>query len=143
MIKFYKSNDPYGFLNNFFKSDIFIYDKWYPSVEHAYQSRKTFNQKQQENIRKASGPRLARDLGQVCDCRSGWDDIKYSIMKECLIAKFTQNKDLLVKLMDTNDQELVEDSPIDSWWGCGKDGLGMNMLGKCLMEVRGLFKSAW
>jgi ribA/ribD-fused uncharacterized protein len=38
--------------------------------------------------------------------------------------------------LSTGDEEIVEDSPIDSYWGCGADGKGQNNLGKILMEVR-------
>lgn len=33
-------------------------------------------------------------------------------------------------------EEIVEDSPINSYWGCGADRLGKNRLGVILMEVR-------
>jgi predicted NAD-dependent protein-ADP-ribosyltransferase YbiA (DUF1768 family) len=38
--------------------------------------------------------------------------------------------------MDTGTEELIEDSPVDYYWGCGADGSGKNMLGKLLMELR-------
>ena len=39
-------------------------------------------------------------------------------------------------LLDTKDAELVENSPIDSYWGRGKDWNGENKLGKMLMKLR-------
>lgn len=41
-----------------------------------------------------------------------------------------------VRFWKIYDREIVEDSPIDSYWGCGADGLGKNMLGKLLMKLR-------
>ena len=45
-------------------------------------------------------------------------------MYEALTAKFTQNKELLKLLLETNDRYLVEDSPHDPYWGIGKDKKG-------------------
>jgi hypothetical protein len=38
--------------------------------------------------------------------------------------------------MNTGDAALIETSSIDAFWGIGKKGIGKNMLGKLLMEVR-------
>jgi len=57
-------------------------------------------------------------------------------MKTALRAKFTQHEDLKKILLDTGDRELIEDSPVDYQWGCGKDGTGQNLLGKALVEIR-------
>jgi predicted NAD-dependent protein-ADP-ribosyltransferase YbiA (DUF1768 family) len=35
---------------------------------------------------------------------------------------------------------IVENSPFDDYWGCGKDGSGQNKLGQILMEVRELLR---
>jgi hypothetical protein len=62
--------------------------------------------------------------------------IKVQVMYDCCLAKFTQNQDLMDKFMGTGEEELIEDSPVDSFWGCGADGKGLNHLGKVLMRVR-------
>lgn len=135
-IRFYKSVEPYGYLNNFRKAPMFIYNAWYKNVESAYQSRKTFNLDEQEAIRLATHPMTARDLGQTVTLRPDWDDIKYSIMAECVLAKFVQHRDLRERLLSTGSEFLIEDSPVDVFWGCGPLGNGLNNLGKILMEVR-------
>lgn len=66
--------------------------------------------------------------------RDDWELIKDDIMKKGLMAKFTQNKELANKLLETGDKILIEDSPYDSYWGNAKNG--KNMLGKLLMDVR-------
>ena len=136
IIKFYKSNHPYGSFNNFKKAKMFIYGRWWNNVESAYQSRKALNPEDIVKIVNAKTPREARDLGQKIKMRPDWDEIKDNIMYECVMAKFLQNKELLIELLNTNPHELVEDSPVDSYWGCGLDGNGKNMLGKILMRVR-------
>lgn len=135
-IKFYKTNDPYGFLNNFKKARMFIYNHWWNNVEAPYQVMKTTVPEEREAIWAAKTPREARDLGQKVTMHNAWDQIKVEVMHDCLVAKFTQHHDLRAQLLATGDEELIEDSPIDNFWGCGKDGTGQNMLGKTLMRVR-------
>jgi len=135
-IKFYKTSGTHGFLNNFKKARMFIYGRWWNNVEAPYQSQKTLDIGEQLQIWEADTPRKARDLGQKVTLRSNWDKVKDQVMYECVLAKFLQNADLRRELMKTDPEVLVEDSPIDSYWGCGKDGTGKNMLGLTLMKVR-------
>lgn len=135
-INFYKINDPYGFMSNYKKARFFIYDRWWNWVEAPYQAKKTIVQSEYDMIWKAKSNNDSRLLGQKVTMRPDWDEVKYSVMKECVMAKFLQHKDLRSQLIDTGYEELIEDSPTDYFWGCGKDGTGKNMLGKVLMEVR-------
>lgn len=136
MIKFYKTNDPYGFLNNFKYSPMFIYNHWWNNVESAYQAQKSTNDVDFEKIWSCRTPREAMELGRTIICRPDWEDIKIKIMEECILAKFTQNIELQKLLLDTGNEVLVEDSPVDSFWGNFPDDQGRNELGKCLMRVR-------
>lgn len=140
MIKFYKTGDPHGHMSNFYRSKMFIFGKWWNTVEHVYQACKTPDPEEQEEIRQAKTPRIARELGQKCQFRHDFDDLKYSIMKKCVLEKYVQHHDLREQLLATGDEILIEDSPVDYYWGCGKDGSGKNMLGKVLMEVRELLR---
>lgn len=135
-IKFYKSEPPYGYLNNFRRADMFVYGRWWKNVEAAYQAQKTKVVSEYDSIWLAKTPRIARNLGQTVTMRPDWDDVKLQVMYECVLAKFTQNHDLRAQLLSTGDEHLIEDSPIDSFWGCGKDGNGANHLGRILMKIR-------
>jgi N-glycosidase YbiA len=135
-IKFYKLRDPGGFMSNFWPAKIYIYGCWWRWVEAPYQSQKTYNLAEKKLIWEATKPMQARDLGQTVTMISDWDQIKRTVMKECCLAKFLQHADLRKQLMETGTEELIEDSPVDSWWGCGKDGTGQNVLGQVLMEIR-------
>ncbi len=53
-----------------------------------------------------------------------------------MLCKFQTHRDIRDILLSTGNAEIVENSPIDFYWGCGADGSGKNMLGKILMEVR-------
>lgn len=136
VIKFYKIKDPHGYMSNFYRARIFIEGKWWDTTEHYYQALKTCDLDEQDRVRKAKTPKEARELGQKVQLRSDFDILKDSIMKKCVLAKFVQHHDIREQLLATNDEELIEDSKVDAYWGIGADGNGKNNLGKILMEVR-------
>jgi ribA/ribD-fused uncharacterized protein len=136
MIKFYSSQRDFGWLSNFSRHAIEMDGKSWPTVEHYYQAMKATSTVAQDSIRLADTPGSAKRLGKQVAMRPDWEQVKMEIMKNALIAKFTQHPELRDKLMETGYDELVEDSPIDWEWGCGSDGRGENKLGKLLMEVR-------
>lgn len=72
--------------------------------------------------------------------RSDWEEIKESLMKKAMIAKFQSHENIRKILLDTNNEVLMENSPFDHYWGIGHDGTGLNRLGHLLMEVRALLK---
>jgi len=135
-IKFYKIKDPHGYMGNFWKARFFVYGRWWDNVEAAFQAQKTPIEAEVLAIQNATKPMEARNLGQKCQLRENWEQIKDIVMYECVLAKFVQHKDLRDQLIATGDEEIIEDSPIDWTWGCGKDGTGKNLLGKALMRVR-------
>lgn len=135
-IKFYRTKDPYGFMSNFKRARMFIYDRWWNNVEAPYQSRKTNVQSEIDAIWKSEHPVEVRELGQKVSMRPDWDQVKRQVMTECCLAKFLQHTDLRKQLIETGSEELIEDSPVDWYWGCGKNGVGLNVLGQVLMELR-------
>lgn len=60
-------------------------------------------------------------------------------MTEIVRGKVTQNVDVRTCLLATGSKKIVENSPWDSFWGCGADGNGENQMGKILMQLRGEF----
>jgi len=136
------------------------------STEHYFQAQKflpedaTQAQKDYaEVIRNAKTPSMTRILGKQkrvggykwktdlnpfieeankagVTMRPDWDQVKESVMRKAVTAKFTQNPSLRKVLLSTKDAILIEDSPWDSEWGNGKNGNGKNKLGKILMKVR-------
>jgi ribA/ribD-fused uncharacterized protein len=133
MIKFYKVKDPHGYMSNFYPAKFYLDGKWWKTTEAYYQAMKTENVEDQEKIRNAKTPKQARDLGQKVEMHKFFKD---EVMYDCVLAKFVQNHDIREYLLKTGDEELIEDSSVDAYWGCGADGTGKNMLGKILMEVR-------
>lgn len=135
-IKFYRTKDPYGFMGNYYKARFFVYGRWWDWSEAPYQAAKTSVQSEIDEIWSAKKANDTRLLGQKVTMRPDWDQVKRQVMKEVVTAKFLQHPELLKQLMETGDEELIEDSPVDWYWGCGADGTGQNMLGKVLMEIR-------
>jgi N-glycosidase YbiA len=135
-IFFYKIKEPHGYMSNYKKARFFIYGRWWNWVEAPYQAQKTLDPDEQELIYQSKTNNESRLLGQKVTMRPDWDQVKYQVMYECCMAKFLQHKDLRDQLIATGDEELVENSPVDYYWGCGADGSGKNMLGKVLMRVR-------
>lgn len=126
----------YRQFSNFFDSPIVIDEKFYPTVEHYYQAMKAETAKDAEKIRKAKTPHDAKKLGRKIKIRSNWDDKKFNIMLNGLYAKFTQNPELAVILLETGDVTIHEDCK-DSWWGGGPNFPGgRDWLGKALMIIR-------
>lgn len=57
-------------------------------------------------------------------------------MYEGLTAKFTQNENIRLKLLETGDRKLIEHTDRDKFWGDGGNGEGKNRLGILLMKLR-------
>ena len=78
-----------------------------------------------------------------------WDLVKEEIVTQANYLKFTQNPNLMKKLVEYKDLILVEASPADKIWGIGlhftddkvldeSQWKGKNLLGKCIMNAREL-----
>lgn len=120
------------FLGNFYECYVEMEGDIYPTVEHAFQAAKTFDVADRESIRKAVSPRHAKRIGRSVTLRSDWDIVKVDVMKELLAKKF-ETSELRRQLLATRDAQLVSGG--DSFWGL-VDGMGLNQLGKLLMEIR-------
>lgn len=150
IIKFYSTRGEWGCFSNFSRHPVFINNVKWPTSEHFYQAQKfpedaifpDENITIREKIRKLKTPKEAAQLGRdsSLSIRPDWDDVKYEVMKTIVREKFTQYTSLKETLLSA-DGEIVEDSPTDYIWGCGKNGSGKNWLGKILMEVRDELKA--
>lgn len=140
-VRFFSS--PYDVLNNWGANRVKVWGKNFTSAEHAYQYKKfeTTSPEVAESIFRAPSPwatyQIARQSGSLA--RKDWHTIKLSIMEEIIRAKAQQNDDVREQLMKTGNREIIENSPWDEFWGCGKSGKGLNHLGKLWMKVRSEF----
>jgi N-glycosidase YbiA len=131
----------YKFLSNFHSSKIKDEDGIiYATVEHAYQAAKTLNKTQSRRVRKAETPGESKRLGRKVTIRYDWEQIKDEMMMKFLRLKFSQHRDLRDALIKTGDEYLEETNNWgDTYWGVCK-GVGKNILGKLLMEIRDKLK---
>ena len=137
-----KDDISYGFLGNFHSSQVKIKisttQNIFPTSENAFQASKCINSNDIEKFTKCSAL-SAFYTGHKIAIRSDWNDVKNIIMEKVIYNKFSQNEVLREKLLATGDAYLIEHTPVknrDKYWADNKDGTGMNMLGKCLMNVR-------
>ncbi|HEY4177538.1 MAG TPA: NADAR family protein [Kofleriaceae bacterium] len=102
-----------------------------------------------KKILAAGHPKQQKALGRKV---TPFDDVKWKASRLAIVkagsrAKYTQNKDLLDKLLATKGTTLVEASPFDRIWGIGMAASnplatdptkwrGQNLLGKILTELR-------
>jgi ribA/ribD-fused uncharacterized protein len=140
-IFFYKVCEPYGCFSNFSPHSIRLEGDLWPTAEHYYQAQKfvgTVDCHLCQAIRHAATPEIAAAIGRNPNhtVRRNWDTLKTAAMYDAVSAKFRTYPDLAALLLSTGQELIVEDSPTDSYWGCGADGLGQNQLGKVLMRVR-------
>lgn len=127
----------YFFLSNFYQCKV-VYDGIeYGSAEAAFQATKTTDY-DTRCIFAGLNPSQAKRLGRTIQLRPDWEDIKFKVMEEVLIRKFTQNPELKQKLLDTGNAKLIEgNSWHDYIWGMNFScTIGENNLGKILMKIR-------
>ncbi|GAB6440593.1 NADAR family protein [Bacillus cereus] len=142
-IYFYSWAKKYFEFSNFSLHSIVINGKEYATNEHYFQSIKFVEPEYQEQVRLAKTPKEAKILGssRKHKIHHDWDSRRLDVMREAVLAKFTQHENLKQLLLSTGNATLVEDSPTDSFWGIGRNKTGQNMLGKILMEVRELLRN--
>ncbi len=110
----------------------------YPSPEHAFQAAKTTDLLIRAGMASIKTASEAKAAGQKLKLRDDWAEIKVSVMLEVLRDKFNRHESLRQKLIDTGSAYVQEGNYHgDETWGVNlKTGIGTNLLGRCLMEVR-------
>jgi len=137
----------YFWLSNFFMRPVVIANITFPTNEHFFAANKTLNPEQFMWVVDALSPGIAKRRGRMVTPQPDWKEIRVKVMAIGLYQKYTQHPDLKQKLLDTDDQVLMEGNYWhDNFWGncvCTKchDVQGENVLGKLHMELRKLFKS--
>lgn len=138
-ILFYSPRErPYGCFSNFSAHPFKLDGVWWPSSEHYFQAHKFVGTPYAEKIRFARTSKEAANLGRerAFPLRADWERVKNDVMYRAVLRKFETHADIRAILLATGNKEIVENSATDSYWGCGYNGNGRNMLGKTLMRVR-------
>lgn len=138
MIKIPYYETSYFVFSNFSPHSIIIHGTRYPTAEHAFHAAKFEDQKIKEEIRNAKSPLEALELGKKYKPlrRKDWDSIKVNVLYQIIKEKVNQHKEVKQALLQTGNDEIIEDNPYDNFWGNGKDGNGENHTGKIFMRMR-------
>lgn len=142
-IRFYRANErPYGAFSNLFRREMTFEGDVFPTSEHAYQAGKARKPEVRRWLMSAPSPALLAMAAHglyYWDVVPGWSTGKFDRMQAVLDAKFSQHADLRTLLLSTGDAKLVETATVDNevnrLWG-QVNGIGRNMLGLMLMELR-------
>ena len=139
-IYFYREREkPYGVFSNFSPHGFELDGKHWPTSEHYFQAQKFAGTPHEEAVCLAPRPMDAAAMGRdrSLPLRPDWNRVKDDVMRRAVRAKFDAHPDLRSLLLSTGDEELIEETTTDTYWGCGTDRTGKNMLGIILMETRG------
>jgi len=128
----------YYMFSNFSSFSVQYKDIIWMTSEHAYQAAKYTDEAIREKIRSARSSYDAFRIGREHSdaYRPDWSDIKVDVMREIVQAKLDQHPHIKEKLIETGEKEIIEDSPVDSFWGWGPNKDGQNKLGNIWMELR-------
>jgi len=145
MIYFYSTREnPYGCFSNFSQHSFELDGVWWATSEHYFQAQKFVDTDRLwfDKIREVKTPKEAAKMGRDRShpLRTDWEQVKDEIMQQAVLQKFKIHADIREILLSTSDELIVENSPIDYYWGCGKDGSGKNRLGEILMTVREILR---
>lgn len=152
IVCFHNPDEENGYLSNWYLSDFTVDDIKFSSMEQymMYRKAKCFHDdKIAEQVLETNDVAKIKALGRLV---SGYDDhhwngVRQVVVYEGLVAKFTQNPQLLQLLKNTKNDILAECAIKDKIWGIGlsmtdSDRLnrakwkGQNLLGYALMMVR-------
>ena len=152
VLGFWKPKDKYGFMSQWYESDFTINNIKFNTCEKymMYQKAVLFNDiENMNNILLLNDPSKIKKMGRKVKNfnQEKWDSVKKEIIYKGNLYKFSQNKNLLKKLLDTGDMILAETSPYDKIYGIGlkpndlkiqyiSQWKGENLLGEALMRVR-------
>ena len=127
-------------LDNFSAHAICLWDQEFPTAEHAFQWKKfSINHSEVANaILSAKSPHLVKEISDANKDSQPetWKDDKVKVMEEILLAKAQQHEDVRDVLKKTGNRKIIENSPVDSFWGIGPEGKGKNVVGEIWMKIR-------
>jgi N-glycosidase YbiA len=143
-ILFYGTKEiPYGCFSNFSAHPFTLDNQQWRTTEHYFQAMKFHPHWDHINaIRNMPSPMQAAKAGRsrARPLREDWETVKDDIMRRAVLAKFEQHPEIAKVLLETGDEDLIENTTKDHYWGCGSSGTGKNMLGIILMETRTILR---
>jgi N-glycosidase YbiA len=139
-IYFYGTKEPvHGCFSNFSAHPFTLDGQTWRTSEHYFQAMKFYPHWDHiAALRQMPSPMQVAKAGRsrARPLRDDWEAVKDDVMRAALHAKFTQNLEIKAVLLGTGDEDLIENTTKDHYWGIGSSGTGLNMLGKLLVELR-------
>ncbi|SMX49194.1 NADAR family protein [Maliponia aquimaris] len=137
-IYFYAQTDAYAAFSDFAPFGVEMGGLWWRTVEHYFQAMKFHDAAHRERIRQCAKPKQAKALGmtRAVPLRPDWEEAKDTVMLDAVRVKFATYPKPRALLLSTGEAWIVENAPMDAYWGCGPDETGLNSLGAILMQVR-------
>src|SRR4051812_31932452 len=92
-VYFYSTRGEHGCFSNFYRAEITLDGKRWPTSEHYFQAQKFAGTEYEGAVRRAKSPGEAASLGRRRDLplRKDWEGVKDGVMRKALVAKFTQH----------------------------------------------------
>ena len=137
-IYFYKQFGPLGYLATYSDHGFCKDGIYFKTSEHYYQAQKFEDEQVRQLIINAETPKIASQIGRdrKYKLREDWEKIKQEVMFDAVLYKFKQNPEILEKLLLTGDEEIIEETVKENYWGCGPLKDGQNNYGKIVGKVR-------
>ncbi|MFZ1248927.1 MAG: NADAR family protein [Candidatus Saccharimonadales bacterium] len=131
----------YDPLSNWSAHAVELWGQVFPTVEHGFQWRKfqAHEPAIASAIMRAPSPWAVLQIKKTQGdgkMPPDWHQRRVDVMEQLLRAKAAQNEDVRECLRKTGARRIVENSPVDSFWGCGPSGDGENMMGELWMKIR-------
>jgi ribA/ribD-fused uncharacterized protein len=126
-ISFYDIHEvPYGVFSNFAPYGIELDGFWWPTTEHYFQAQKFSGTPHMEEVRLAPSPKEAamRGRDRSRPLRLDWEQVKDDVMRRAVMRKFETHAALRNLLLATGEEEIIENTKDDYYWGCGRMGVG-------------------
>ena len=138
-VSLFRSNGNLPTLSNFYSTKLIYKGILFKSAEHAYQHHMAMYHSRPDIARKIlrspSAVQAKNISHSVTKCKQ-WHEAKSNIMADILKVKAEQCPAFRKTLIATKSNRLIHNIDTDSFWGCGPDLCGTNMLGVLLEELR-------
>jgi ribA/ribD-fused uncharacterized protein len=144
IIRFFSQSETHREFSNFAPFGIDLDGAWWPTVENYYQAQKFTEPALRQSIRQAEKPIIAKNLADEnkTAIRPDWDALKDEVMYRAVRRKFEMHPALKAMLLATGEEDIAEANPADNYWGVGRDGAGLNKLGKIMARIRAELRTA-
>lgn len=137
-IYFYKEFGENGYMATYSAHGFYKQGIYWKTAEHYYQAHKFEDKAIRQRIINAETPKEASKIGRCreYEIKANWDEIRCKVMYEAVLCKFQTHADIREKLLDTGEEEIVEETTKENYWGCGPNKDGANTYGRILCQVR-------